>query len=258
MPCPNPRSPRSRAPEADHGFTLAELIVASTLISIIMIGVYTTFSTALRSWQGGDANYRTYEDARLALGLLSRELQAIPPGTLHLIEASDDAIEFFTLSRPLHTPDGTETRVLRVRYRVKSLRSGNGGALMREEAIVESALPVWPHGESDIDTTRIRVGQRHEFEIATGVIKMEMRHYWIPKVKRERNEPPRKLDLIIETDHRRGWGLPAGIEIALSLHDPNAHTKNESTTFTSFVVFRGPTSPLPRALDETWGDWGRN
>lgn len=38
------------------GFTLIELIVASTLMALVLSGVYLTFSTAVRSWRQGEAN----------------------------------------------------------------------------------------------------------------------------------------------------------------------------------------------------------
>lgn len=240
------------------GFTLAELLVASTLMAIVMAGVYTAFSSALRGWHGADSNYRIYEDARLALGLLSRELQAIPPGTLHLVEGSREELEFFTLSYPMNVSDGEEARVLRVRYRLKGVKRGRGRTLIREEAIVEGALPVDPPGSEGVDMMRIRVGQRHEFVIASDVLEFSVRHYWIPRVDRAADEPPRRIEPIVEDDHRRGWGLPAGMEVALSLYDPVAASGDQGTTFTSFVVFRGRTSPLPKALDEALGVWGRS
>ena len=110
--------------QRDHGFTLIELIVASTLMALVLSGVYLTFSTAVRSWRQGEANYATYEDARRALGLLDRELHAIPADAIHLMIGTRDSLEFVTLAQPLDVETASSERLLRVQYRFKGDRSG--------------------------------------------------------------------------------------------------------------------------------------
>ncbi|MCP4641108.1 MAG: prepilin-type N-terminal cleavage/methylation domain-containing protein, partial [bacterium] len=43
------------------GFTLAELLVATTLTVLVMGGVYVAFSSSIRLWRLGEANLRTYQ-----------------------------------------------------------------------------------------------------------------------------------------------------------------------------------------------------
>ncbi len=51
---------QDRARQRRAGFTLVELIVASTLLTIVLAGVYTTFSSSVRVWRSGESNYHTY------------------------------------------------------------------------------------------------------------------------------------------------------------------------------------------------------
>lgn len=230
------------------GFTLAELLVASVLMSAVMASVYGMFSSTLRTTRLGEANYKTYEDARMTLGLMARELQAIPPGTFHLFEGKDDEITFYTLSPPMNVEDGQGPRMLKVKYRLRGSVARGGATLIREESVVKSALPINEQRGDTIDTTRIRLGRRHNFEMATEIKAFELYYHWI--LPRTYADPtmyqPRPI--LTKTRNRKGWGIPAGIQVSLTLVDPGDDVGDKMTNFTSYVVYRSPTSPLPAQL----------
>ncbi len=233
-----------------EGFTLAELLVASVLMSVVMASVYGMFSSTLRTSRLGEANYKTYEDARMTLGLMARELQAIPPGTFHLFEGKDDEITFYTLSPPMNVGDGEGPRMLKIKYRLKGTVARAGATLIREESLVKSALPVQEQRGDNIDTTRIRLGRRHTFELATEIKAFKLYYHWIVPRDYENRTTYQPRAVLIQTRNRKGWGIPAGIQVSLTLVDPGDDLGDGMTNFTSYVVYRSPTSPLPGALHE--------
>ena len=60
------------------GFTLAELVVATTLTSIVLLGVYTTFQSTILHWRNGSANEKTYNSARRIFSIIEHDLGGIP------------------------------------------------------------------------------------------------------------------------------------------------------------------------------------
>ncbi len=219
------------------GFTLAELIVASTLISIVMASVYTAFNSTLRVRRLGEANLHTYQDARIALTVLSRELNCIVGGSEHLFEGEDDQFEFFAVTPPMNVEEGKGPRLMWVQYRYSRPQK----ALFREEAVVDEPLPLRRRDEDTVDRSRIKLGRKRKFEFATDVLDFEVWYCWVPPPpKRKPGEPPVLVDPIILEENRQGWGLPQGLKVALTLEDPNASSGR--TTFSSSITFRGPTT----------------
>ncbi len=56
-------------------FTLIELLAAMAVFLVLMAIVFSFFSTAQKAWTTTDTNTRIYENARVALDLISRDLQ---------------------------------------------------------------------------------------------------------------------------------------------------------------------------------------
>jgi prepilin-type N-terminal cleavage/methylation domain-containing protein len=226
----------SRSLNAQRGFTLAELIVASTLITIIMTAVYTTFSSTLRVQRLGEDHLHTYQDARTALSVLQRELNCIVGGTEYLFEGESDEFAFFSVTPPLNTENGKGPQVLWIKYRYS--RSDN--VLVREEAVVEDALPIRREGEEELDRERVKLGRKRKFDFATGVLGFDVWYYWVPKPPdRPFGTPPIQVEPIVLEENRQGWGLPQGMKVAMTLEDPNSTTGE--ATFLATVTFHGPT-----------------
>jgi len=230
----------------DRGFTLVELVVASTLIVIVMGAVYSSFSVALQTWRGGETNYKTYEDARLVMGLLSRELQGIPPSTIHLFNGTRSTMEFYTLASPLNEVKGKGERVLWVRYRMMAGRGRTGGTLFREEAIVTGPLPAPRRPGEPVDMSRIKKGPMKRFEIATGVTRFQLGYYWSPLIRASMHVQPEQVEMFVEDRVRAA--LPHGVGITLGVYDESGDFGE--STFDHVVAFRGITSRLPEALRE--------
>lgn len=239
-----------------NGFTLAELLVATTLIAIIMSSVYTVFSTAISTWRSAESNYATFEDSRLALGLLFRELQAVCPGADYLFTGGKDELEFYTLAAPMNVEDAGEgARILWVHYRIRG--TGDAKYLEREEAVVLSPLPPRPAGIGEpVDIEKLKLGRKHEFVLASGVRSFKMQYFWAPPLMpRDPSSPPSPVEPIILDENPQGYGIPKGMRMTLALE--NGTAPEGHSTFTNALVFRAPTSPLPLPLEERYRQSGR-
>lgn len=234
-------SPSNRPRRRQQGFTLAEMLVASTLLTIVLGGAYTAFSTTSRAWRVGEKNYATFQDARGTLALLERELQSTIGAASYLFEGTNDTLTFLTLSAPLDPEEGEGNHVMWVRYRLKKDRDKEGAVIVREEARVLSALPEAPSGEDGFqDHDPIKKSREDAYELAQGVVGWELDYVWIPRIRQPHDQPPVPIDPIVLTESRAGWGLPQAVRITLVLKNENADTGN--STFYLTVPFYGRTS----------------
>lgn len=247
--------PVNHKPFNDAGFTLVELLVASMLLAIVMTGVYMCFSSTIRLWRLGEANIQTYQDARTALTIMTREFQNIVPGTGYLAEGTNDKFTFFAVAPPLDVDENSEPRVLKIQYRTRKDPNGKGKILLREERVVKSALPSEPPDKGEIDRTIIKLAHEKDFDLAYGVKNFELRYYWVPPKKEVQDAtetgPPQPVKFIVRDEHPEGSGIPQGIRIELTLIDANAESGER--TFTTYVVFHGQTTQLKDDSLETEG-----
>ncbi|MBN2309714.1 MAG: prepilin-type N-terminal cleavage/methylation domain-containing protein [Candidatus Hydrogenedentes bacterium] len=239
------------SPKRNSGFTLAELLVASTLLAVVMGGVYVAFSSSIRLWRIGEANLRTYQDARTAVAIMQRELQSMAPNASHLFEGDDNSLEFYAVVPPMDVESGGEARLLWIRYRLKADPDQRGKALVREERIVEGAIPPPPDDQAATAAPPVKLGPRRTFELASGVVDLEFEYCWVPIVRRREHDDEEEggdedgasdAQFVIEDRLRAGDGVPQAVRLALMLDDPNAD--GEETAFRTAVTFRGPTTPL--------------
>ena len=237
---------QDRARQRRAGFTLVELIVASTLLTIVLAGVYTTFSTSVRVWRSAESNYQTYEDARRAFGFLVRELHSIPEDALHLVKGSDDAIEFVTLTQPMHVEGAGSERLMRVRYRLVTGRGGGPMTLQREEALVEGPLPMDRRGDNLGLSLAIALGRSYDFVLASGVEELSFYYMWAVAQPQLSNAPPAWAGIV--GDGVVEAGLPEAIEVTLVLQDPGNVSGGFESTFRDVVTFRSASSRVPMYL----------
>jgi hypothetical protein len=59
-----------------HSFTLIELLAAMAVLVVVMGVLFQFFGSAERAWSRAETNTRIYESARIALGLITRDLQS--------------------------------------------------------------------------------------------------------------------------------------------------------------------------------------
>jgi len=71
------------------GFTLVETLVVMTIFSIIVTMLFTVFRIGLESWRRAESNLEIYQNARIALDMMGRELRAamLDPSYLDVIQS---------------------------------------------------------------------------------------------------------------------------------------------------------------------------
>lgn len=196
------------------GFTLAELLVATTLLSIVMASVYSLFQTTIAAWRSAEGDSGLHRQARHALDLLEHEYSNLYAGGSQLFEGAGDAFTMYAVAQPVNVASGEGRRLMRIRYR----HDRANAALVREEAIVEGVLPGAVRDATALDEARIRVRDEARFVAARGVRDFQVRYLWVARPDPEywRGPPvpvePRRADR-----HRPGWGLPQAIAIAITL-----------------------------------------
>lgn len=236
------------------GFTLVELLVATTLLTIVLAAVYTAFNTSIRAWRAGEASLESFQEARTALALLGRELRCIIPGTEPLMTGKDNEITFYACTAPMDVERGEGPRVLRLRYRLRDNPKGSGKILLRQEALVEDAFPVAKPGEN-LDSKMITTGREETFELATEIKRFQIEYLWVRQEDRSGgvgSSDAGVADRVVMEEHKEGWGMPQGMRLHLVVTDANAESRE--TTFTTTVAFRGPTTTMTQGrMGNRWG-----
>lgn len=234
------------------GFTLAELIVATTLLSIVMLAVYGAFSGTMAAWRSGEEDMDGFRDVRLAMDVMRREMQSIIPGSQYLFEGGRDSLEFYVSAPPLFLGDGSGTRQLRVRYHTERDRDRGGLMLVRSEAPVQSPLPPPPPPPDEADAGRTQVtavdlGREEQFYLVRDVEAVTLEYYWMrPPEPRPVEMPPVPVEPIIKNSVQRELGLPQGVRMQITVADPRSDAG--TVTFTQLVRFYGQTTPVTEEL----------
>lgn len=65
-----------RKPDAQHGFTLLEVLIAMTIFSVVMVGAMTLFSSNQDAYRRGQLRAEIQQNARVALQMASREIRS--------------------------------------------------------------------------------------------------------------------------------------------------------------------------------------
>lgn len=226
------------------GFTLAELLVASTIMSLVMLGVYTGFSTAVQSWKTGERDFALYRDTRVALSFIEGELRAIPKEADHLFAGSEHELSYVTLAPSLHADDeGQGSRLIHVRYRLERGRRNAARALIREESPVEGPLPT-AIGTEESTRRSLQLGRTRSVTLVPAVEDFRIDYVWVIPTSYEGAQPPPPVYYFVEPYSRDG--LPRGVRITLEANSANAGSPRKR--FEEYVVFRRETSRFPAYL----------
>ena len=221
----------ARHKRPDSGFTLAELLVASALISVVLGSVYSMFFTVTTSWRAIEQDYDPHRDARNFFTLFQREFANIEMRTAHLFEGDDSEITMFIVSEPFQVDEGEGRHLLRVSYRY----NGRSDEIIREEAFVETALPKPTNGSVELDRGRIKTTHEEEFVVATHVTDMNIRYLWYPVPnKPDPKMPPPRITPIYQNEHRNKWGkFPNAIELSIAVAD---HNNEDASQFFELLI----------------------
>lgn len=231
------------------GFTLAELLVATTLLAVVMAAVYTAFHSTVRTWRRGEENVDTYQSARQIMWLLSRDLHSIAPGSEGHFRGARGELTFFTVGQPMDVEEGEAGRVMKVRYRTR--RSG----LVREENILKGPLHPIERDKETVRSPKLNLGRMKRFDLSPLVRNFRIEYVWSPmppQPRDPRTPPAMPVNPIVVQRHKLAWGLPHGIRIHLTFDDPSA--QSGETTFSTQFAFRNDRTPIPRELAPKRGE----
>lgn len=246
FPVSSDRSSCSCRPSHAAGFTLVELIVASTLMALVLSAVYLTFSTTVRAWRAGESNYAPYQDSRRALGLIERELAGIPLNARHLFVGKRDSIEFVTLAPTLNVKSAPGFQLIHVRYRVAEVDDVD--SLVREESPVTPPLPA-PPAPGDIGLpAQLNTGRRATFVLASDVYAFDLSYEWPapPLPGLPPGSPPPPVPIL--STQRVDYLLPQGVTIRLVVRDEGNLADQQRTVFAQRFTFPTTPSPVPDSL----------
>lgn len=215
---------------SNGGFTLAEVLVATLLLSIVMTSVYTLFFSVISTWRTEENDEGLHRQARGVLGTLEQEYANVYAGGSQLFEGTRDELTLYVVGQPMDVESGEGSHLMRVQYRFDRANH----VLRREEALVEGALPPVVRDANTFERGRIQVGREAEFIVAKNVADFSISYLWIQRPNADyfdkRPEPvvPRTAGR-----HRLGWGLPQAIEVHLTLRGERdaSQTVSVSTRF---------------------------
>ncbi len=87
----------------NKGFTLVEVLVVVTILSVLVLSLYTVFKSGVDAWSKSEAHLEIFQNARVILDQISRELpgafvggDAEFTGNDGVGENSSDTLEFIT------------------------------------------------------------------------------------------------------------------------------------------------------------------
>ena len=231
------------------GFTLAELLVATMMLSIVMTSVYVLFNSSLQAWRTVESGFDAHLEARAFMTIFSHEFGNLSTRAGHLFEGKDDTVTMFVVAQPENLEEGQSRRLMRVEYSYS--RSKN--EVVREEAFVESALPMFVQEENGVKKERIKVGKKFKTVLVNNATAFRIRYIWVPMAENwDRTLPPEPQEPVYMERHQERWGFPQAVEITLEVTNP----KNEEDKYTVTSVFpmRGPTFRTTRTgLDKLLG-----
>lgn len=220
------------------GFTLAELVVASAVLTLVLTAVYTAFNNTAIAWRLGEGGEDFDQKARHVTALISRELHSLEPHATEYLEGADDEIAFFTIGQPMDVEAGEGPQVMYVRYYTRDDR------LYRDEARLDGPIPVLSRDRRQIRKPKLSLEREERFVLADGVDEFRLAYVWMdtPSTARDSGVPPPPATPIVEEGHRLGWGKPHAIRMSFRFEDEQ---RKESRAFDYDIVFRGQRNAIP-------------
>lgn len=187
-----------------HGFTLLELVISLTIVSLIAVMVYTTLNVGVRAAEHGEARSIENQRARAALSLISRHLKSAYPLSLQGEEGM--VVYFFGESKELSFISGAgrpEAGGLeKVTY---FLREHDG----RRSLWVRTSAPTLP---ADLLNNR-EGGLRQEAEVLPDVEEVAWEYLGRSQQQLNNQSQPRE-EWIERWDGAKEKSLPAAIRLS--------------------------------------------
>ncbi len=131
-----------------HHFTLVEILAAMTVLVIIMLVMFQFFSSAQRIWSLSNRNAEVYENARIAMDVITRDLQSAVAKAddlawyvdeetdIRFQRAAADSLRFVSA---VADAESSRPRLAEIAYR----NSGSAGDYAFQRAIRYGSEPTW-------------------------------------------------------------------------------------------------------------------
>ncbi|MCK4533901.1 MAG: prepilin-type N-terminal cleavage/methylation domain-containing protein [Syntrophobacterales bacterium] len=105
----------------NRGFTLLELLISLTILSLITLLVFGAFRIGIRAWEKGERNIDGRQRERIVLDLIKRQLASIPVDTVKgekalALKGDSKSVEFVS---DIHLVPGDKFGMVYVKYRVE-------------------------------------------------------------------------------------------------------------------------------------------
>ena len=108
----------------DNGFTLLELLISMTIISIIVVIIFSAFRVGVRAWEKGEQNVHIQQRLRIGLDLVKQQLASVCSRKImdggkrpFYLKGDDKTMEFVSLVSMI---PGSESGMVFTRYIIKS------------------------------------------------------------------------------------------------------------------------------------------
>ena len=132
----------------NRGFTLLELLISLTILSLITLLVFGAFRIGIRAWEKGERNIDGRQRERIVLDLIKRQLASIPVDTVKgektlALKGDSKSVEFVS---DIHLVPGDKFGMVYVKYRVEE--GEDGGEIL---SFSERNVVMMIGKDSDID-----------------------------------------------------------------------------------------------------------
>ena len=147
---------KGRVSNSHRGFTLLELLISLTILSVIVVIVFGALRIGIRAWEKGERELDRRQRQRIVLDLVKRQLASMCVGEvwgrdqrLVLLKGDNKSLEFVS---QIPLVPGNRFGMVYVRYSVKPAKGDEGEHLIFSEknvALLDKKMVTDYPGESD-------------------------------------------------------------------------------------------------------------
>jgi len=149
-------------------FTLIELLIAVTIVTVVILSVYSAFNTGILAYKKIDSAFGSYQEARIILNKLEADLKNsfVYSKESSLFKGSAKALDFFNVSQ-IYDKEQERTNLCRIKYQLEGATlkrtAYSGLAALTEE---ENVSPQdFSNSIKDIDFEYAYIGEGEKKDI---------------------------------------------------------------------------------------------
>lgn len=184
-------------------FTLIELLIAVTIITVILLSIYSAFNTGILSYKKIDAAFEVYQEARAILNRLEIDLKNSFPyrKDTSLFKGANQYLDFFTVL-DIYDKDNIYTEVCRIKYQF------DAGILKRTAFVGNKAIDLNADPQAEELSTNIK---NIDFQYAGGDTTGKEAFIW---------------QAVWPQDETQQNQMPIAVKIKLAVIDRNENQEN--------------------------------